>query len=288
MRMNEEEWNRLRRLAAEIRVQTLHCMASAGGGHVGGAMSICDVLAALYGKLMRFDPKNPLLEERDRLVVSKGHSGPAVYAALALQGFFPMEMLKTLNRGGTDLPSHCDRNRTPGIDMCTGSLGQGISTACGMAWALRKKQSPARVYAIVGDGELQEGQVWEAFQFIAHQRLENLTVFIDYNKRQLDGLLEEICEPFDLVNKVAAFGLDCVKVKGYDVEEIVEASEKSMNPDGPRVIVLDTFKGIGCSFAEQSEANHFMNFTEAEAATAEAEIRRRCALGHVGEEVMYA
>ncbi len=285
--MMDTQTDRLRSLAADIRVNALYCMAGAGGGHVGGAMSICDVLAVLYGEAMRYDPKNPCWEERDRIVVSKGHSGPAVYAALALEGFFPMDWLETLNQGGTDLPSHCDRIKTPGIDMSTGSLGQGISVACGMAAALRKKKSSSRVYAIVGDGELQEGQVWEAFQFIGHQKLENLTVYIDYNKRQLDGLLEEVCEPFDLQEKISAFGLPCVTVTGYDVEQVLKATEESMVVGGPRVIILDTLKGIGCPFAEQSEANHHMSFTRVDAEEAEKEIRRRCSLGMVGKEDLY-
>ena len=156
----------------------------------------------------------------------------AVYATLALKGFFPMEWLDTLNKGGTDLPSHCDRVKTPGIDMSTGSLGQGVSVACGMAAALRKKGSSSRVYTILGDGELQEGQVWEAFQFLAHQKLDNITVYIDNNKRQLDGLLEEVCNPFDLQKKVEGFGLKCTTVKGYDVDEVLRATEESMSEDG--------------------------------------------------------
>ena len=285
--MVNSENKRLRRLAADIRIKSLECMAAAGGGHVGGAMSICDVLAVLYGKVMKYDPKNPRWEGRDRLVVSKGHSGPAVYAALALEGFFPMEWLGTLNKGGTDLPSHCDRVKTPGIDMSTGSLGQGVSVACGMAAALRKKGSASRVYTILGDGELQEGQVWEAFQFLAHQKLDNITVYIDNNKRQLDGLLEEVCNPFDLQKKVEGFGLKCATVKGYDVDEILKATEESMSEDGPRVIILDTIKGIGCSFAEETEANHHMAFTKEDAAEAADEINRRFEAGIVGKEEIY-
>lgn len=285
--MINSENRRLRRLAADIRIKSLECMAAAGGGHVGGAMSICDVLAVLYGKVMRYDPKNPRWEDRDRLVVSKGHSGPAVYAALALEGFFPIEWLDTLNQGGTDLPSHCDRVKTPGIDMSTGSLGQGISVACGMAAALKKKGSASRVYTILGDGELQEGQVWEAFQFLAHQGFDNITVYIDNNKRQLDGTLEEVCKPFDLQKKVEGFGLRCATVKGYDVDEVLKATEASMSEDGPRVIILDTIKGIGCSFAEATEANHHMAFTKEDAAAAADEINRRFEAGIVGKEEIY-
>ena len=274
----------LRQFAAEIRIQTLYCMASAGGGHVGGAMSICDTLAVLYGRVMHIDPAHPRWEDRDRFVLSKGHAGPAVYAALALKKFFPIEELETLNRGGTHLPSHCDRNKTPGIDMSTGSLGQGISAACGMASALKKKKSKARVYAILGDGELQEGQVWEAMQYAAHQELTNLTIYIDNNKRQLDGYLEEICRPFDLREKVTAFGLPCVRVNGNDVDAVLEATENSMRSEGPRVIILDTEKGIGCPFAETVKFNHHMAFTKEDVVEAEKEIRSRCARGIVGRE----
>ena len=175
----------------------------------------------------------------------------------------------------------------PGIDMSTGSLGQGVSVACGMAAALRKKGSASRVYTILGDGELQEGQVWEAFQFLAHQKLDNITVYIDNNKRQLDGLLEEVCNPFDLQKKVEGFGLKCTTVKGYDVDEVLKATEESMSEDGPRVIILDTIKGIGCSFAEETEANHHMAFTKEDAAGAAEEINRRFEAGIVGKEEIY-
>lgn len=277
----------LRELAAEIRIQSLYCMASAGGGHVGGAMSICDVLAVLYGKIMKYDPNNPRWENRDRLVISKGHSGPALYAALSIKGFFPEEQLYTLNKGGTNLPSHCDRIRTPGIDMSTGSLGQGISVACGMASALKKKHSSSRVYAILGDGELQEGQVWEAFQYLGHQQLSNITVYIDYNKKQLDGFLEEVCNPYDIQEKISSFGLKCTTVKGYDVEEIMKATTESMSSDGPRVIILDTIKGIGCNFAEDVSSNHHMSFTMDDAESAAEEIKRRCAFGTVGKGIYH-
>ena len=285
--MANSENKELRRLAADIRIKALYCMAGAGGGHVGGAMSICDVLSVLYGKIMKYDSDRPDWEDRDRLVVSKGHSGPAVYAALALSGFFSMTWLDTLNQGRTNLPSHCDRIRTPGIDMSTGSLGQGISVACGMAAALRKEESSSRVYTILGDGELQEGQVWEAFQFLAHQKLNNMTVYIDNNKKQLDGFLDEVCEPFDLQKKVEGFGLKCKTVKGYDVDEVLQATQESMKEGGPRVIILDTVKGIGCSFAEEAEANHHMSFTKEDAERAEAEINRRYEAGIVKKEAAY-
>lgn len=253
----------LKRLAADIRIQTIRMFADAGYGHIGGAMSIADVLAVLYGGVMTIDPKQPSWEERDRFVLSKGHSGPALYAALALKGYFPLEELKTLNRGGTKLPSHCDRLKTPGIDMTTGSLGQGVSCAMGIAMGLRMKGLESYTYLIIGDGELQEGQVWEGVQFAAHQKLDRLIAFVDYNKKQLDGWVDDICYPFDITNKFKSFGWHAQSVKGYDVKEIYQAVEQAKKEAGkPSVIILDTLKGKGCSFAENAEFNHYMNVSE--------------------------
>lgn len=173
----------------KIRALTLESIHSIGTGHVGGSLSIADVLTCLYyGGLMRVDPQQPRMEGRDRLVVSKGHAGPAVYATLASKGFFDPKELLTLNRFGTMLPSHCDMNKTPGVDMTAGSLGQGISCAVGIAIAEKIKKSNAKIYCILGDGESQEGQVWEAAMLAAYKNLNNLIVFTDYNKMQLDGI----------------------------------------------------------------------------------------------------
>ena len=284
----DQKMEQLRQLAAQIRIRTIRCMESAGGVHIGGAMSIADVLAVLYGKVMSYRASDPMWPDRDRLVVSKGHSGPAVYAALSLSGFFSEELLNTLNRGGTSLPSHCDRLKTPGIDMTTGSLGQGISCACGIAKALQTRNCASWVYVIMGDGELQEGQVWEAVQFAAHQRLDHLIIFVDNNKRQLDGTLEEICNPFDLEEKFRAFGCSCRKVNGYMVEEIDQAIAAEKEAAGrPGVIILDTYKGIGCDFAEKASFNHFMTITKEEADAAEIEILRRLKQGIVAKEEAY-
>jgi len=247
------------RFAADIRIQTIKMFADAGYGHIGGAMSIADVLAVLYSDTMAIDPKNPQWEERDRLVLSKGHSGPALYAALALKGYFPLSELKTLNQGGTKLPSHCDRLKTPGIDMTTGSLGQGVSAAMGIAMGLRMKGSENFTYLIVGDGELQEGQVWEGVQFAAHQKLDHLIAFVDYNKKQLDGLVTDICYPFDISAKFTSFGWHAQVVKGYEVKEIQQAIlQAKEETEKPSVIILDTIKGKGCSFAENVDFNHYM------------------------------
>jgi transketolase len=272
----------MRKLAAAIRKETIQAMASIGFGHIGGSMSIADVLAVLYGGVMRFDPQNPQWEERDMLILSKGHCGASLYAALALTGFFPLAELKTLNRPNTNLPSHCDRLKTKGIDMSTGSLGQGISTAIGIAMGNRIKKIDSCTYVILGDGELQEGQIWEGVQFAAHRGLDNLIVFVDNNQRQLDGRLEDICKPFDLQAKFEAFGFDCRKVRGYDVEEIYGAIVDAREIRGkPSAIILETFKGIGCSFAEEADFNHYMVIDEAMAKEACCEIDRRLAEGCV-------
>ena len=268
--------NELERFAADIRMKTIRRFAEIGYGHIGGAMSIADVLAVLYGGVMSIDPQNPLWEERDRLVLSKGHSGPALYVALALKGYFPLSELKTLNQGGTKLPSHCDRLKTPGIDMTTGSLGQGVSAAMGIAIALRMKGLESYTYLIVGDGELQEGQVWEGVQFAAHQKLDHLITFVDYNKKQLDGLVEDICKPFDLSTKFSSFGWNTQVVKGYEVKEIAQAILQAKTQlNRPSVIILDTIKGKGCSFAEKVDFNHYMTISNemAEAAVKDIESR---------------
>jgi transketolase len=283
--MDSEKLKKLYTLAAQIRIKTIRCMQSAGGGHIGGAMSIADVLAVLYGDILRYDPKNPNWDGRDRLVVSKGHAGPAVYAVLALTGFFPEEMLYSLNKGGTKLPSHCDRNKTLGIDMTTGSLGQGISVACGIALALKRNDKASRVFAMLGDGELQEGQVWEAVQFAAQNELNNLTLLIDHNQAQLDGRLEDICKPFDLRNKFTAFGLESFTVIGYDIESIYEGINRCLKEKRTCALILKTHKGIGCKFAEEASFNHFMNFGVEQADVAEVEILRRLDLGLVKNEV---
>ena len=187
-----QENNKLKAFAAEIRIAAIEAIHSIGSGHIGGALSIADALAVLYGREMRYDPQNPKWPERDKLVCSKGHAGPAVYGTLALKGFFPYEELKTLNRPGTHLPSHCDRNKTPGVDMTTGSLGQGTSLACGMALGDKLRGRDSRVFLIIGDGESNEGQVWEALSFAAAKKLGNLVVLLDWNKRQLDGWTKDI------------------------------------------------------------------------------------------------
>ena len=222
--MDKEKERQLKKGSAEIRLETLKMLKWRGYGHLGGAMSIVELLSVLYNDILRYKPEVPAWEDRDYVVLSKGHSGPSLYAALALHGFFDKELLYTLNEGGTSLPSHPDRLRTPGVDATTGSLGQGTSVAAGIGMALRKEgRSGQKVYLIVGDGELNEGQCWEAFQFLAHHKLHEVIVIIDYNKRQLDGKLTDIITPFDFHKKMESFGsvsythLDVYKRQGLYV-----------------------------------------------------------------------
>ena len=250
--MNVEE---TKAFAKEIRLGALTALKSRGFGHVGGSFSIADVLAVLYKDVMNYDPKDPHLDSRDKLVCSKGHAGPAVYGALAAVGFFPKETLKTLNQPGTILPSHCDR-RLAGIDATTGSLGQGTSEAVGMALGDKLQGRKSNTYLIVGDGELNEGQCWEAAMFTAGKKLNNLTWIIDWNKRQLDGSLEEILPSFDFEEKFRAFGFDAVTVDGHDYEAMFNALTKQT--DKPKAIVLDTLKAKGIKEAEESTGNHSM------------------------------
>ena len=269
---------KMRRLSADIRIETIRALGEAGFGHIGGAMSIADALGVLYGGVMNVRPDDPQWEGRDFLVMSKGHSGPALYAALALTGFFPMGWLKTINKPGTMLPSHCDRLKTPGVDMTTGSLGQGISMAVGLALANRIKKNGQWTYCIIGDGETQEGQVWEAVSSAASLSLDRFILLVDYNKIQLDGLLDEINKPFDLASKFAAFGFFAQKVKGYDAGEIYEGIMAAKSAKRPSAILLDTYKGLGCSFAE-GVFNHYMYITKEMADKAIEDIESRYAGG---------
>jgi transketolase len=256
--MDESKKKELEKLALRIRIGIAEEIKARGFGHIGGSLSIVDALAVLYGAVMKYDPKNPSWPDRDKLVCSKGHAGPAVYATLAVEGFFPYEKLKTLNQPGTDLPSHCDRNKTPGIDMTTGSLGQGTSLAIGMALGDKLMGRNTRTFLFVGDGEADEGQVWEAAMFTGAKKITNLIWFIDDNKKQLDGYTKDIIQTFDFVEKFHAFGFDAVRVKGDDVEQIYNAIMAPIT-DRPRAIVLDTIKGRGIADVENTVNNHSMN-----------------------------
>lgn len=264
----------VKKFANEIRRETIKCIAALGVGHIGGALSIVDVLAVLYSGEMNIDPSDPKKDDRDMLVVSKGHAGPAVYATLALKGYFPMEMLATLNRPGTSLPSHCDMNRTPGVDMTTGSLGQGASTAMGIACANRLKGYDNYTYLILGDGEIEEGQVWEAALFAAAKKLSRVIAFVDYNKFQIDGYVNDLCALGDVAAKFEQFGWYAQDVHdGNDVGQIAAAIAKAKaQSEKPSAIVLNTVKGKGYSKIESSVTSHSMTVTADMLAEALAEL----------------
>jgi len=266
----QKEINQLEKFATEIRLETLKEIKNLGFGHIGGAMSIVETLAVLYGRAMKIKPKEPQWVDRDWLVVSKGHAGPAVYTALALKGYFPIEELMTLNQPKTNLPSHCDRNKTIGIDMTTGSLGQGMSTAIGIALGNRLDRRNSHTYLILGDGECDEGQIWEGALFAHHHKLDHLITFVDTNKKQLDGYTKDINDLGDIAQKFASFGWYVQDVNGADVTKIYEAIEKAKEiKEQPSVIVLDTIKGQGIKFVEETMANHHMIFFTAEHEAAE-------------------
>lgn len=254
----------LEKFALQIRIAEIEEFKTRGFGHLGGSLSITDALAVLYGAVMRYDSANPNWAERDKFVSSKGHAGPAVYATLALKGFFPVEELDTLNRPGTNLPSHCDRLKTPGIDMTTGSLGQGTSLAIGLALGARMRGYDSKVYLMCGDGELNEGQVWEAAMFTAAKKVTNLVWMIDNNKKQLDGAVADILDSGNLEAKFTAFGFDTITVNGNDVEAVYEALTAEIS-DKPRAVILDTVKGYGIKEVEDMENNHAPNIDASDA-----------------------
>ena len=273
--LSQSEIVELEKFANDIRIETLKELGNLGFGHIGGAMSIVDLLAVLYGKVMTLDPENPSWEDRDWLVISKGHSGPSLYATLALKNFFPKDWLRTLNQGGTKLPSHCDRNLTPGVDMTTGALGQGISTGMGVAMGLKMDNKRNYVYIIIGDGESQEGQVWEAALFGGNTNLDNLIVFVDYNRQQLDGYVDNINSLGVLKDKWEAFGWHTQEIDGHNVNEIYTAIQNAkMVKNRSHVVVMHTIKGKGCNFAEGVELNHHMHFTKEQVEDAIAELEK--------------
>ncbi len=260
--MQPDKKKNLEKFAAEIRIETLEELKNLGFGHVGGAMSIADTIAVLYGDVMNYDAKNPKWEDRDWLVCSKGHAGPTLYATLAMKGFFDKSELLTLNQGGTNLPSHCDRNKTIGIDITTGSLGQGISNAIGVALGNRLSEKKSYTYLIIGDGELNEGQVWEGAMFANHFKLDNLICFVDDNGQQLDGYTKDIMELGNIASKFESFGWDAQTIDGHDVGAIGDAVDAAKAVKGkPSVIVLKTQKGKGCTYAEGILANHHIAFS---------------------------
>ena len=260
----------------EIRYLIVDTIGTVGTGHVGGSLSVVEALVTLYYKHMNIDPKNPKMQGRDRFVLSKGHAGPALYAVLADKGYFPKEELHTMNKPYTHLPSHCDCVLTTGVDMTAGSLGQGLSCAVGIAIGSKLSRDGAYTYCIVGDGESQEGQIWEAAMFACHEKLERLIAFTDYNKQQIDGYVDEMSGIAPLADKWRAFGWNVIEVAdGHDVAEIDRAIDAAKRNTGcPSMIVLNTVKGKGYSRAENTPiGNHSMTFTAEEHAAALEELK---------------
>ena len=255
--MKADKKKELIEAAKEIRLGALEGVHAAKSGHPGGSLSIADVLSYLYFYKMRIDPKNPEWEDRDRFVLSKGHTAPALYAALALKGYFPRKELEKLRRVDSFLQGHPDMKHTPGVDMTTGSLGLGISAACGMALAGKTAGKDYRVYTAIGDGESEEGQVWEACMFAAHYKLDNLCLIVDWNGLQIDGPVAEVMNPTPYKEKLEAFGFNVVCVDGHDFDELDAAFSAAEECKGkPTAIVAKTVKGKGVSFMENQTGWH--------------------------------
>ncbi|MBQ9188652.1 MAG: transketolase [Clostridia bacterium] len=268
----------LKEICKQLRCDVCESIGSIGVGHIGGSLSIVELLAVLYFDQMHIDPKRPDMPGRDRLICSKGHAGPAVYAALAEKGYFDRSLLLTLNQGGTHLPSHCDMNLTPGIDMTTGSLGQGFSAAVGVALGSRLENDGATIYAIIGDGESQEGQIWESAMFAGNYGLDNLIAFTDCNGLLVDGKVEDVGNLEPLADKWRAFNWNVIEVQnGNDVDAVRAAvieAKANRGSGKPTMVLLRTTKGAGVSFViAKGAANHNAPFSKEDAARAIAEIR---------------
>jgi len=271
------EKNTLIEKCRQVRYDTVDCIGTLGVGHFGGSLSVVEALTVIFFRHMRIDPRNPKKEGRDRFVLSKAHAGPTLYAVLAGKGFFERDLLYTLNKPDTSLPSHADMNLTPGVDMTAGSLGQGLSCAVGIAIGSRIKKDGARVYAVIGDGESHEGQIWEAAMFAAHQKLDNLIAFCDYNKMCIDGEIKDILNIEPLIDKWRAFGWNVSECDGHDACAIDSAIVKAKEVKGmPSMIILHTHKGKGVSFIEENwKNNHNVALTPEQHAQALAELEKR-------------
>ena len=255
MKINNIE--ELKNIAKTIRKDIIEEVYSANSGHPGGALSIADIITALYFNEMNIDPKNPKDENRDRLILSKGHASAVLYAALAEKGYFPKEDLKTFRNINSYLQGHPDMKHIPGVDMSTGSLGQGLSAANGMAMMLKLDKNPARVYCICGDGEIEEGQIWEAAMSSSKYKLDNLCLIIDNNNLQIDGTIEEVMSSYPIDDKFKSFGFNVITINGHDFSQILQAFEEAKNcKDKPTAIIAKTIKGKGITFMENQVGWH--------------------------------
>ena len=266
--------------ANEIRIDIVSMIAKAGSGHPGGSLSCADILTALYfGDVMKHDPADPKMEGRDRFFLAKGHAAPALYATLAHAGYFPREELSTLRKLGSRLQGHPDSSLVPGVEVSTGSLGQGLSIAAGMAAGLKLAGKPQRVFCLLGDGECEEGQVWEAAMWAAHENLDNLVAIVDRNHLQIDGDTADVCDPGDMCAKFSAFGWEASQVDGHDIDALIKALNAAKRAaDGrPHVLVANTIKGRGVSFMENQAGWHGKapNAEQTEQAVAELEAARK-------------
>ena len=255
--MEFSEKKQLSLLACKVRQHIIEGTFHAKSGHPGGSLSAADIITYLYFREMKVDPKNPQWEDRDRFVLSKGHAAPALYGALAVKGFFPEDEIQNLRKPSSYLQGHPDMKGIPGVDMSTGSLGQGVSCAVGMALAGKVAKKDYRVYAVLGDGEIQEGQVWEAAMFASHKKLDNLTIFIDNNNLQIDGTMDEVNSPYPIPEKFQAFGWHTVEIDGHDFDQIEAAvAEAKSVTDKPTAVIMHTVKGKGVSFMEHQVGWH--------------------------------
>ena len=247
----------LQKMAVEVRKGIVSSVHSAKAGHPGGSLSAADIFTYLYFEEMNIDPKDPKKEDRDRFVLSKGHTAPGLYSALANRGYFPVEDLLTLRHTGSYLQGHPDMKHIPGVDMSSGSLGQGLSAACGMALAGKMKQQDYRVYALCGDGEIEEGQIWEAAMFAGFRKLDNLCVIVDNNNLQIDGPIDEVCSPYPIDKKFESFHFHVINIDGNDFDEIKRAFDEARATKGmPTAIIAHTVKGKGVSYMENSVGWH--------------------------------
>ncbi|MBO5093314.1 MAG: transketolase [Lachnospiraceae bacterium] len=270
----------LAKMANEVRKGIVTAVHSAKAGHPGGSLSAADMFTYLYFEEMNIDPKNPKMENRDRFVLSKGHTAPGLYSALANRGYFPVEDLKTLRKLGSYLQGHPCMQETPGVDMSSGSLGQGLSAAVGMALAAKMDNKDYRVYCLCGDGEIQEGQIWEASMFAGHRKLDNLVVIVDNNGLQIDGKVEDVCSPYPIDKKFEAFNFHTININGNDMDEIAAAMKEARETKGmPTAIIMKTVKGKGVSFMENNAGWHGKAPSDEEYAIAMADLEK------IGEEL---
>ena len=271
--MTANEKKELQIAACKVRMGVIQSTHAAKAGHPGGSLSAADLFAYLYCRQLNVDPADPRKQDRDRFVLSKGHCAPGLYSALALRGFFPWEDLKTLRHIGSYLQGHPDMKSIPGVDMSTGSLGQGISAACGMALAAKLQNNPCRVYALLGDGEIQEGQVWEAMMFAHHYKLDNLCAVIDNNGLQIDGPVDQVMSPYPILDKLRAFGWEAAEIDGHDFGQMEAAFAQAKAVEGrPFAIVMKTTKGKGVSFMENQAGWHGKAPNDEQAGTALGEL----------------